>query len=120
MHQFQSKPNQTSTELPVQTNYARALQTSESIRETAIAGMQGANAALPHIDKIQMAFGHHNISNVQAFMGTNAQHAALGIGARAYAMGNKITFASNLVYILRRMKLLMLFSNVMVFSLQEM
>ncbi len=64
------------------------------IHETAAAGVRGTGSPLPHLDKIQHAFGQHDISGVQAFTGTKAAMASKTIGAEAYTRGNKIAFSS--------------------------
>ncbi|HEX3477729.1 MAG TPA: DUF4157 domain-containing protein [Kofleriaceae bacterium] len=45
---------------------------------------------LPHADQIQRAFGRHDISGIQAHVGTAAAASASAMGARAYATGDHV------------------------------
>ncbi len=63
-------------------------------RNQAMDGVRGAGAVLPHVAEIQTAFGHHDVSGIKASVGGNAQSAAAAIGAKAYAIGDAIAFAS--------------------------
>ncbi|APR78181.1 Flagellar hook-length control protein FliK [Minicystis rosea] len=60
--------------------------------EVAARGLRGAGQPLPHIDAIRRAFGHHDVSDVQAYVGGEAARASSQLGAKAYAMGNQIAF----------------------------
>jgi hypothetical protein len=57
-------------------------------------GVAAASAPLPYGDRIQAAFGHHRVDNVAVAIGGAAAAAAHAIGARAYAAGDRIAFAS--------------------------
>ena len=65
------------------------------IQSYAQQGVQGEGGKLPHFDKIQESFGQHDISHIQAYTGRSASEASTKIGAKAYATGNKIAFASD-------------------------
>jgi len=65
---------------------------SEQVQAAAQRGTAGPGSALPHADKIQQAFGSHDISDVRAHVGANAQAATGAMGAEAYATGNQIAF----------------------------
>ena len=56
-------------------------------------GTRGAGGTLPHLDVIQRAFGHHDVSGVRAHVGGPAAEASQAIGARAYASGDAVAFA---------------------------
>ncbi len=56
-------------------------------------GVAGSGASLPHLERIQGAFGHHDVSKVQAFQGGQASAACRAIGAEAYATGDRVAFA---------------------------
>ena len=56
-------------------------------------GFAGSGGALPHLDTIQHAFGHHDVSGVRAHVGGPAAEASAALGARAYASGDQIGFA---------------------------
>ncbi|HUQ03195.1 MAG TPA: DUF4157 domain-containing protein [Kofleriaceae bacterium] len=58
-------------------------------------GVAGHAATLPHLEAIQRAFGHHDVSGVRAHVGGAAADAADAIGARAYATGDDIAFATS-------------------------
>jgi hypothetical protein len=58
---------------------------TKATQQTAAVGVQGVGSRLPHLDRIQKAFGHHDISHVKAYMGTEAKDASINIGAKAFA-----------------------------------
>lgn len=64
------------------------------IHQLAVAGTRGAGSSLPHLDRIQAAFGHHDVSGVRAHVGGNAAASAGAMGARGYAVGDDIAFAA--------------------------
>ena len=64
------------------------------IAATAIAGVAHASAPLPHLDRIQAAFGAHDVRHVRSAIGGAAGSAAMAIGARAYAVGDRVAFRS--------------------------
>jgi Domain of unknown function (DUF4157)/Peptidase family M23 len=51
-------------------------------------------APLPFARELQASFGRHDVSAVRAHVGGDAARAAGAIGARAYAIGNDVAFAS--------------------------
>src|ERR1051325_5825694 len=61
-------------------------ESSEAGVHTAAArGVATPGSPLPFGDKIQKAFGHHDISSVQAHTGPDAAHSAKALGAHASA-----------------------------------
>ncbi|PKN54036.1 MAG: hypothetical protein CVU56_28665, partial [Deltaproteobacteria bacterium HGW-Deltaproteobacteria-14] len=52
----------------------------------------GGGGRLPHLDRIQAAFGAHDVSGVQAHVGGAARAASEAIGAEAYATGSHVAF----------------------------
>lgn len=56
-------------------------------------GVTGGGGPLPHLDAIQRAFGHHDVTGVRAHVGGAAAEAAAAIGAKAYATGDDVAFA---------------------------
>ena len=65
------------------------------VHAVAEAGVAGGGEPLPHLDRIQESFGpDHDVSHVRAHVGGDAALAARGIGAEAYAMGDRAAFAS--------------------------
>ena len=64
-----------------------------STREHAETGVDGAMGELPFLQEIQRLFGSHDVSNVQATVGGKAREASAAIGARAYALGNRVAFS---------------------------
>lgn len=56
-------------------------------------GVTGGGQPLPHGDRIQAAFGHHDVSDVQAHVGGAAAAAASALNAQAYATGRSVAFA---------------------------
>ena len=64
----------------------------EDIRSAAERGTQGGGGALPFLAQIQRAFGRHDIGNIRAHQGGDAQRAAQSVGAHAYALGDHVVF----------------------------
>ncbi|MEL6182385.1 MAG: DUF4157 domain-containing protein, partial [Myxococcota bacterium] len=67
-------------------------QRPEEIRSVAATGIQGNGGQLPWLERIQEAFGRHDITTVNAHVGGQAREAAEAMGAEAYATGNDIAF----------------------------
>jgi hypothetical protein len=64
-----------------------------SVHEAAAAGVSGDGNSLPHLDRIQAAFGAgHDVSGVRAHVDTAARDASMRMGAEAYATGEHIAF----------------------------
>jgi hypothetical protein len=64
-----------------------------SVHRAAAAGVSGAGSALPYFDQIQGAFGDaHDLSQVRAHVGGDADAASEQMGAEAYATGDHIAF----------------------------
>src|SRR5262245_35025472 len=55
-------------------------------------GMTGSPTAFPHLDRIQSAFGKHDLGNAQAFVGGPAADASDELRAEAYAVDGKAAF----------------------------
>lgn len=55
-------------------------------------GIAGASAQLPHLEQIQRAFGAYDVRHVRAAVGGDAAAASAGLGARAYAVGDRVAF----------------------------
>ena len=64
-----------------------------TVHAAAEAGVRGGGQQLPHLSRIQAAFGNHDLSGVQAHTGEQAAAANRQIGAEAYASGDHIAFA---------------------------
>jgi hypothetical protein len=57
-------------------------------------GLSGSSTSMPHLERIQAAFGpEHDLSGVRAHVGGVAAEAADGMGAVGYATGNHVAFA---------------------------
>ncbi len=54
----------------------------------------GGAGRLPYLDKIQLAFGHHDVSGIRAVIGGGGGAAAHEMGAEAFARGETVTFQS--------------------------
>jgi Domain of unknown function (DUF4157) len=79
--------------LPVQQRASEVGGTGD-VHAAAEHGLRGSAQSLPHLDVIQQAFGKHDVSGVQAFVGGPAAEASRDMGAQAYATGNATAFAS--------------------------
>lgn len=77
---------------PVQAKGEVQASGANAVHQHAEAGTRGGGGALPHGDKIQQAFGEHDVSNVKAYTGGDAAAACDGMGAQAFATGDKIAF----------------------------
>ena len=65
----------------------------EAIKSAAAGGVSGAGGPLPHLGRIQSAFGAgHDVSGVRAHVGGNAAEACDTIGAIGYAAGAHVAF----------------------------
>ncbi len=73
---------------------AKGGDTSDAVHSAAAHGISGGGGAMPHGDKIQAAFGHHDISGISAHVGGKASEGAAAMGAEAYATGNSVAFGS--------------------------
>ena len=80
---------------PVQAHGGMQAEDPESVHRAAAAGVSGSGSTLPYLDRIQTAFGGHDVSGVQAHMGGAAADATASIGAQAYATGNSVAFRSS-------------------------
>ena len=60
----------------------------------AAAGVGAAASALPHVERIQESFGHHDVSGVRTQVGGHAAAASDALGAVAYATGGRVAFKS--------------------------
>lgn len=65
------------------------------VHRAAAHGLSGSGGTFPHLAAIQRSFGRHDVSNVQAHVGGVAAEGASAMGARAYAAGNSVAFASS-------------------------
>jgi Domain of unknown function (DUF4157) len=65
-----------------------------SAQDVAAHGTSGSAQALPHGDRIQHAFGRHDVSGIRAFVGGPAQEASQALGAQAYATGSSVAFGA--------------------------
>jgi hypothetical protein len=65
-----------------------------AVHEAAQKGIAGGGGALPHQERIQAAFGKHDVSGIKAHTGDNAKQASREMGADAYATGNDVVLGS--------------------------
>ena len=64
----------------------------ERVHQAAQHGTSGSGGALPHIDRIQRAFGRHDVSGVRAHTDERAAEGARAMGAEAFADGEHVAF----------------------------
>ena len=64
------------------------------VRHAAAEGVAGGGGELPHLERIQEAFGGHDVTGIQAHTGGAATQASEAIGAEAYATGDRVAFRS--------------------------
>ena len=60
--------------------------------QAATLGTSGAGGPLPHLDRIQAAFGAHDVRSVQAHVDEPAAHGSRALGAEAFAIGDHVAF----------------------------
>ena len=65
-----------------------------SVQAAAERGTSGPSTELPYRATIQSLFGPHDVSKVQAHVGGAAAEGAAAMGARAFATGDHVAFAS--------------------------
>lgn len=63
------------------------------IQAAAAQGVRGAGQPLPHLPRIQQAFGKHDLHAVVAHQGAEAHAASQQIGAAAYTTGHHVAFS---------------------------
>lgn len=68
---------------------------AQDVHRAAAHGLSGAGGSLPHLAVIQQAFGRHDVTGVRAHVGGVAAEGAAAMGARAYASGSSVAFASS-------------------------
>ncbi len=71
---------------------AQATQDPTTVARAAEVATSGTPGALPYRERIQAAFGRHDVSRIQAFIGGPAAEGAEQMGAQAFANGEKIAF----------------------------
>jgi Domain of unknown function (DUF4157) len=65
----------------------------DHVHAAAARGTRGTGAPLPYLDRIQRAFGRHDVRGIRAFIGGEATEAARTMGAMAFATGDLVAFA---------------------------
>ena len=84
-----------SSHAPVQARGSIDAEDPAGVHQAAAAGVSGSGSALPHLGRLQEAFGDaHDLSQVRAHVGGEAAAASEHMGASAYATGDRIAFAS--------------------------
>ncbi|MFO0577035.1 MAG: DUF4157 domain-containing protein [Polyangia bacterium] len=64
-----------------------------AVRDVATAGTSGGGGPLPHLDRIQSAFGSHDVRGVRAHTGEAAHKSASALAAEAYTYGSHTVFS---------------------------
>lgn len=64
-----------------------------AVRDVATAGTSGGSEPLPYLDRIQSAFGAHDVRGVRAHTGEAAQESAGALAAEAYTYGSHTVFS---------------------------
>ncbi|MBS0168375.1 MAG: DUF4157 domain-containing protein [Nitrospira sp.] len=92
----QAKCTDCQDEEPVQQDRAKApVRSVNLIHREAKHGLSNASSPLPHADRIQASFGHHDVSHVRSSMGGAAETANRHIGALAFTSGPRIAFSQS-------------------------
>jgi outer membrane protein OmpA-like peptidoglycan-associated protein len=85
-------PGKRSSTMFLQRRAAAASAEDGDAHEIAESGVAGGGGRLPHMDRIQQAFGRHDVSGVQAHVGGGAAAASEALGAEAYALNGQVAF----------------------------
>jgi hypothetical protein len=72
---------------------SRPVSAAPAVGEVAKAAVSGAGGALPHLDRIQRAFGTHDVSGIVAHADARAAASARAMGAHAFTRGDHVAFA---------------------------
>ena len=80
---------------PVQMRGGDPASQTSGVQQAASRGIAGGGANLPYLDRIQAAFGAHDLSDVRAHQGSAASGATKQMGAMAYATGNNVVFGQS-------------------------
>jgi hypothetical protein len=81
--------------LPVQQKLRTDSAEPAAISALAAQGVSGSSGRLPHVDRIQAAFGRHDVGDVRAHTDASARDASERMGAEGYATGRDIGFSSS-------------------------
>jgi len=71
----------------------RASLGTDDVTKTSQEGFAGAGGRMPFLERIQAAFGGHDIAGVRAHSDAPAREASKELGAEAYASGEAVAFA---------------------------
>lgn len=63
-----------------------------AVHAAANAGVASASEPLPHLARVQAAFGRHDVTFARAQVGGPAEEASVAIGAQAYTVGDRVGF----------------------------
>ena len=58
-------------------------------------GVRGAGRPMTHLDTIQRAFGHHDVSRMREYTGRTAQEALTTLGAEGFSSNGCMAFAGH-------------------------
>ena len=72
--------------------YAQPAATPPDIHDAASHGVSGSGGPLPHLDRIQEAFGRHDVTGARAHVDGAAARACDEMGAGGFAFGNEVAF----------------------------
>jgi len=79
----------------LQLDAAGVSSTGVDAHETASSGLSGTGGPLPHLDRIQASFGHHDVGGVRAHTDESAQQATTDLNARGFALGSQVALGRN-------------------------
>lgn len=65
---------------------------ADAVHAAAGRGVEGCGGGLPHLDRVQRAFGRHDVSHVEAHVGGAAEEANQAMSAEAYTTGGHVAF----------------------------
>jgi Domain of unknown function (DUF4157) len=74
------------------TGQADAGQADADVHAAAAHGISGGAEPLPHLDRVQRAFGTHDVSGIQAHTGAAASAGSRAMGAEGFAAGDHVAF----------------------------
>lgn len=73
--------------------FVKGLRQQLDIHDIAAKGVQGAGRTMTHLDTIQHAFGHHDVSGMREYTGRAAQESLATLGVEGFSSNGRMAFA---------------------------
>ena len=73
--------------------FIKGLCQQKDIHDIAAKGVQGAGRTMTHLDTIQQAFGHYDVSGMREYTGRAAQESLTTLGVEGFSSNGRMAFA---------------------------